>query len=70
MNIRDGQDTWTARGTATFVRDEFSTIAVDPGDNQHLFAATSIGVYESPDEGVIAWRRCQNGSFGQRCSWA
>lgn len=48
----DGGETWAARGTATFVRDEFSTIVVDPDDNQHIYAATSIGVFESIDEGV------------------
>jgi photosystem II stability/assembly factor-like uncharacterized protein len=56
----DGGDTWTARGTATFVRDEFSTIVVDPADNQHLYAATSIGVYESNDAGVN-WNQIEPG---------
>jgi photosystem II stability/assembly factor-like uncharacterized protein len=48
----DGGNTWAARGTAVFVRDAFSTIAVDPTDNQHIYAATDAGVYESTDEGV------------------
>lgn len=47
----DGGETWTARGTPTFARAAFSTIAVDPANNQHLFAATDQGVYESTDEG-------------------
>jgi hypothetical protein len=47
----DGGETWVARGTPTFTRAAFSTIAVDPANNQHLFAATDQGVYESTDEG-------------------
>ena len=66
----DGGETWVARGTATFVRDEFSTIVVDPGDNQHLFAATSIGVYESPDEGMN-WTQIEPGRcFDLQVDWA
>ncbi len=48
----DGGETWVQRGAATFLRAAFSTIAVDPTDNQHLYAATDIGVFESDDEGV------------------
>jgi len=48
----DGGDTWAARGTTTFVRAAFSTISVDPANNQHLLASTDQGVYESTDEGV------------------
>ena len=47
----DGGETWVARGTTTFARAAFSTIAVDPANSQHLFAATDQGVYESTDEG-------------------
>jgi hypothetical protein len=47
----DGGETWVARGTPIFTRAAFSTIAVDPVNNQHLFAATDQGVYESTDEG-------------------
>lgn len=66
----DGGDTWTARGTATFARDEFSTIVVDPADNQHLFAATSIGVYESNDEG-LNWTQIEPGQcFDLQVDWA
>ena len=57
----DGGATWTARGTATFARAAFSTIVVDPADNQHLFAATDIGVFESTDEGVN-WAQIQTGT--------
>ena len=56
----DGGDTWVVRGTATFLRAAFSTIAVDPADNQHLYAATDIGVYESTDEGVN-WTQIEPG---------
>lgn len=48
----DGGATWVARGTPTFARAAFATIAVDPANNQHLLAATDQGVYESIDEGV------------------
>jgi hypothetical protein len=48
----DGGETWAARGMPTFSRAAFSAIAVDPGNNQHLFAATDTGVYESTDEGL------------------
>jgi photosystem II stability/assembly factor-like uncharacterized protein len=48
----DGGETWVARGTTTFVRAAFDTIAVDPANSQHLIAATDQGVYESTDEGV------------------
>lgn len=48
----DGGDSWVSRGTPTFARTAFSTIAVDPANNQHLIAATDQGVYESSDEGV------------------
>lgn len=48
----NGGTTWAARGTTTFVRAAFSTIAVDPDNSQHLLAATDQGVYESTDEGV------------------
>jgi photosystem II stability/assembly factor-like uncharacterized protein len=56
----DGGETWSARGTAVFARDAFSTIVVDPNDNQHLYAATDIGVYESTDEGVN-WNQIEPG---------
>lgn len=56
----DGGETWVARGTPTFTRDAFSTIAVDPSDNQHLYAATDVGVYESTDEGVN-WNQIEAG---------
>jgi hypothetical protein len=48
----DGGDSWVARGTPTFTRAAFSTIAVDPATSQHLLAATDQGVHESTDEGV------------------
>jgi hypothetical protein len=48
----DGGQTWVARGTTTFARAAFSTIAVDPADSNHLIAATDQGVYESTTEGV------------------
>ena len=56
----DGGDTWVVRGTATFTRAAFSTIAVDPADNQHLYAATDIGVHESTDEG-LNWTQIEPG---------
>jgi photosystem II stability/assembly factor-like uncharacterized protein len=56
----DGGDTWVARGTAMFARDAFSTIVVDPADNQHFYAATDAGVYESTDEGVN-WNLIESG---------
>jgi photosystem II stability/assembly factor-like uncharacterized protein len=51
----DGGDTWVARGSSTFLRAAFSSIAVDPDASQHLVAATDQGVYESTNEGVD-WR--------------
>lgn len=56
----DGGETWAQRGAATFARAAFSTIAVDPANNQHLYAATDIGVYESTDEGVN-WTQIEPG---------
>jgi len=57
----DGGATWTTRGTAVFARAAFSTLVVDPNDNQHLYAATDIGVYESDDEGVN-WTQLEPGT--------
>jgi photosystem II stability/assembly factor-like uncharacterized protein len=56
----DGGETWVARGTATFARAAFSTIAVDPANNLHLYAATDTGVYESTDAG-INWTQIETG---------
>jgi photosystem II stability/assembly factor-like uncharacterized protein len=56
----DGGDTWVVRGTPTFTRAAFSTIAVDPANNQHMYAATDQGVYESTDEGVN-WTQIEPG---------
>ncbi len=66
----DGGDTWAVRGTATFARAAFSAIAVDPADNQHIYAATDIGVYESTDEGVN-WTQIEPGiCFDLVVDWA
>lgn len=66
----DGGETWAQRGAATFVRAAFSTIAVDPANNQHLYAATDIGVYESTDEGVN-WTQIEPGiCFDLIVDWA
>ena len=56
----DGGDTWVQRGGAVFARAAISTIAVDPADNQHLFVASDIGVWESDDEG-LNWNRIEFG---------
>lgn len=58
----NGGDTWVQRGATTFARAAFSTIAVDPADNQHLLAATDSGIYESNDEGVN-WSLTDAGVF-------
>jgi photosystem II stability/assembly factor-like uncharacterized protein len=58
----DGGETWTARGTSTFVRAAFSAIAVDPANNQHLYGATDQGLYESADEG-LNWDQLEAGIF-------
>jgi photosystem II stability/assembly factor-like uncharacterized protein len=58
----DAGETWVTRGAATFARAAFSTIAIDPANNQHLYAATDIGLFESSDEGVN-WTRLEGGIF-------
>jgi hypothetical protein len=66
----DGGETWAARGTTTFVRAAFSSIGIDPDDNQHLIAASDIGVHESTDEGVN-WTLLDAGaSFDLVVDWA
>lgn len=58
----DGGDTWVNRASVLFNRDAFSTIKVDPSNNQHLYAATDVGLYESTDEGVN-WTLLESGTF-------
>ncbi len=58
----DAGETWVTRGAATFARAAFSTIKVDPADNQHLYAATDIGIYESNDGG-LNWAQLEAGIF-------
>jgi photosystem II stability/assembly factor-like uncharacterized protein len=58
----DAGETWVTRGTAVFARAAFSTIAVDPANNQHLYAATDTGLFQSIDEGVN-WNLLDGGIF-------
>ncbi|GAA4293135.1 hypothetical protein GCM10023086_03710 [Streptomyces venetus] len=54
LRSRDGGTTWAELGTTVFERDEISRILFDPTDTsgQRQFLSSSIGVYESTDDGV------------------
>ncbi|EFL31953.1 glycosyl hydrolase [Streptomyces viridochromogenes DSM 40736] len=54
LRSRDGGTTWTELGTTVFERDEISRILFDPTDTsgQRQFLSSSIGVYESTDDGM------------------
>jgi photosystem II stability/assembly factor-like uncharacterized protein len=52
----DGGKTWSAVPGTPFVGVSFFRIVVDPADGQHLLAATTNGLYESPDSGTT-WNR-------------
>ncbi|MEU2288231.1 glycosyl hydrolase [Streptomyces sp. NPDC013178] len=54
LRSRDGGTTWAELGTTVFERDEISRILFDPTDasGQRQFLSSSIGVYESSDDGV------------------
>lgn len=59
----DGGENWELRGHNDFKKEAFSTILVDPRENQnqHLYAATSNGVWESENEGAN-WKRIRGGT--------
>lgn len=54
LRSRDGGTTWTELGTTEFQQDEISRVLFDPADTtgQRQFLSSSIGVYESTDDGV------------------
>ncbi|MFD7324199.1 glycosyl hydrolase [Streptomyces sp. NPDC059875] len=64
LRSHDGGDTWTELGTTLFERDEVSRVLFDPTDNtgQRLFLSSSIGVYESTDDGAN-WVQLIPGNF-------
>jgi photosystem II stability/assembly factor-like uncharacterized protein len=48
----DGGDTWVLRGNATFAGTRIGQIVVDPTSPADLYAASSGGLFHSPDSGV------------------
>lgn len=58
-NLMSGTPTWTASGTG-LPDVPVSGFAVDPGNTQHLYAGTDIGVFRSTDGGA-SWQPFSNG---------
>lgn len=55
LKSTNGGTTWTVENpSGMFTGAHFSAIAVDPRDDQHVFAATDQGFYESTDGG-LSW---------------
>ena len=48
----DGGDTWTLQGNATFAGMRIGQIIVDPTAPNEVYAATSNGLFHSPDSGL------------------
>src|SRR5439155_20611136 len=48
----DGGTTWTVLPGTPFVGVSFYDLVVDPADGNHVLAATTNGVYETPDGGT------------------
>jgi photosystem II stability/assembly factor-like uncharacterized protein len=53
----DGGSTWALHAKSPFQGISFYDLVVDPADGDHLLAATSEGLYESSDGGLVWHRR-------------
>lgn len=64
LKSTDGGGTWTVENPGgLFSGVDFSALAVDPHNGQHLYAATTAGLYESFDGGASWARPSGSGDF-------
>ncbi len=64
-STRDGGTTWTPRGDRLPAPD-FHAIALDPRDDDVVYAASSAGIFRSPDGGVSWSELARSGWVGER----
>ena len=63
LSSSDGGTTWTLQNPdRVFVGSHIGSVAIDPSDGMHMFAATSGGLYET-DDGGTTWAKPADSTY-------